>query len=319
MNYEDILDDIEALEVPKRVSSPQVMGFKKKAIKSKNSTLRSKEDEKEEEEEQKEEQKETPLFSRRRHFKTYTTKTRKTPLADLFDDPEYAPVIENLTELTEVEREQLLGTSNTEIQSRTVTQQEESLTECAPSHNTQSQPISQTVAPKYVPIETNSFVPLSTKQMKKELKLEYSNEYNYDDGSNIQDVVEVDEDEDDDDFLEDEPLDENPPMNQFYDMEIGLIKISNGSYDRDIGTLNINKDVYDLELGSDSDMEPEEILTVPDIYKITPLEEEVNYIQDTIERLEISLTDRKEKKLMIHNDMESIRTKKEEILERLKN
>lgn len=318
MNYDDILDDIEALEVPKRVVSPQVMGFKKKAIKSKNSTLRSKEDEKEEEEEQKEEQKETPLFSRRRHFKTHTTKTRKTPLADLFDDPEYAPVIENLTELTEVEREQLLGTSNTEMHS-SVTQQEEGLIEGAASHNTPSQPIPQTVAPKYVPIETNSFVPLSTKQMKKELKLEYSNEYNYDDGSNIQDVVEVVEDEDDDDFLEDEPLDENPPMDQFYDMEIGLTKISNGLYDRDIGTLNINKDVYDLELGSDSDMEPEEILTVPDIYKITPLKEEVNSIQETIERLEISLKDRKEKNLMIHNDMESIRTKKEEILERLKN
>ena len=178
MNYDDILDDIEALDVPKRVSSPSMMGFKKKAIKPKNSTLRSKEEEVEGEEEQKE----TSLFSRRRHFKTYTTKTRKAPLAELFEDPEFAPVIENLTELTEVEREQLLGTSNKEIQSRTEPRRKEHLVEGTPSHITPSQAIPPPVAPKYVPVETNSSVPLSAREMKKELKLEYSNEYNYDGG-----------------------------------------------------------------------------------------------------------------------------------------
>lgn len=279
MNYDDILDDIEGLDVPRRVIQPT--GFKKKTFKSKKATLRAKHaDELIEEVEEDEVKENIESVSRRRHFKTVSVKPKKV-LPQIFEHDD-APVIENLSELTQLEREQLLGT-------------------------TPEPEVIQEAPKKYVPIETNSFIPLNAKQMKKELKLEYANEYNYDDGSNIPDVVETVEDNDDDEFYEDEPLES--PLNPLEE-----ININKDMYDTEIGPL-INKEIYDLEL--DSDSEREDGTAVANVHRIAPLNEEVDSLQETIKNLEISIKGKNAKKVEILNDLETIKTKKDELLKKL--
>lgn len=270
------MDDnlLEELEGLKNITK-QPTAFKKKIISSKKSSQRTKLSFDDEEESGTEGSIQLPVLSRldqpkvvsnRKNFQSVPVFTSKRAFSlksgirsqsssehemelELDDDPENNPVVENPELLDASLREKLVVT-----------------------------PVPVVVqTKKYVPIETNRFEPLSDRQFKKQLKTEYADEYNYDDGTEKEQPKENEETDivinTEDMMAEDEPLDLRQNTN-----------------------FSINSDRYDFELDDDEDSDEEVDDSVSkrnknkkvELREILTVEEQVTAMKNSIHQLEIA-------------------------------
>lgn len=291
------MDDnlLEELEGLKNITK-QPTAFKKKIISSKKSSQRTKLSFDDEEESGTEGSIQLPVLSRldqpkvvsnRKNFQSVPVFTSKRAFSlksgirsqsssehemelELDDDPENNPVVENPELLDASLREKLVVT-----------------------------PVPVVVqTKKYVPIETNRFEPLSDRQFKKQLKTEYADEYNYDDGTEKEQPKENEETDivinTEDMMAEDEPLDLRQNTN-----------------------FSINSDRYDFELDDDEDSDEEVDDSVSkrnknkkvELREILTVEEQVTAMKNSIHQLEIAKLEQETKKKQLENDLETVRSK----------
>ncbi|KAK6458120.1 uncharacterized protein RJT20DRAFT_133561 [Scheffersomyces xylosifermentans] len=194
---------------------------------------------------------------------------------DLDQDPENNPVIENIEELDDGLKQQF---------------------------SIRASPFVREPPKKYVPIETNRFEPLSDKEMKKQLKAEYADEYNYDDGTEKEPEKQEDTEDivltNDDLMVADEPV------------------------QKERSNLEINQNFYNLEISSEENSDTEEENRSKSHNKITikeipTLDEQIESIRETLQDLQKTRIEYEAEKLKIQNDLRIVQARKESLLSKL--